>query len=88
MLATDEDAAVQVLLGRLSRAPLVSREMLVDGVFGSFKNDEEFRLVMFAMGPLYSEKYDANSALQRNLEIVFRAKVHSSSCRPSTSNTP
>jgi len=51
--------------------------MLVDGVFGAFENDEEFRLVMFALGPLYSESYDSNSALKRNLETVFRARTHS-----------
>jgi len=51
--------------------------MLTEGVFGAFKSDEEFRLVIFAMGPLYSEKYNAYAALQRNLEIKFSAKVHS-----------
>ncbi|KAH8596799.1 Alpha/Beta hydrolase protein [Bisporella sp. PMI_857] len=71
-----EDSALKVLLSRLDRAPLVSPEMLVDGVFGAFKSDEEFRLVIFAMGPLYSETYDPYSALQRNLQIIFRAKVH------------
>jgi proline iminopeptidase len=66
-----------VLEERLSLAPCASREMLVDGVFGAFENDEEFRLVMFALGPLYSESYDPNSALKRNLETVFRARTHS-----------
>lgn len=58
-------------------APCASKEMLVDGVFKAFKNDEEFRLVMFALGPLYSESYDANKALEKNLETVFRARTHS-----------
>lgn len=52
--------------------------MLTEGVFGEFKSDDEFRLVMFAMGPLYSEAtYNPFAALQRNLQIKFRAKVHS-----------
>ncbi|PMD41926.1 alpha/beta-hydrolase [Hyaloscypha variabilis F] len=71
-----EEGAIRVLEERLSLAPCASREMLVDGVFGAFENDEEFRLVMFALGPLYSESYDSNSALKRNLETVFRARTH------------
>lgn len=51
--------------------------MLVGGVFGSFKNDEEFRLVMFALGPLYSESYKPDAALQKCLETVYRSKTHS-----------
>jgi hypothetical protein len=56
---------------RLPLAPCASKKMLVDGVFGIFKNDEEFRLVMFVLGPLYSETYEPNSALAKNLETVF-----------------
>jgi len=74
---TDEEQALRILEERLSRAPCASKEMLVAGVFGSFKNDEEFRLVMFALGPLYSESYNANSALAKTLETVYRAKTHS-----------
>lgn len=51
--------------------------MLVGGVFGSFKNDEEFRLVMFALGPLYSESYKPDAALQNCLATVYRSKTHS-----------
>ncbi|CZR65609.1 uncharacterized protein PAC_15509 [Phialocephala subalpina] len=71
-----EEQAIRVLEERLPLAPCASKEMLIDGVFGSFKSDEEFRLVMFAFGPLYSESYEPNSALKKCLETVYRAKVH------------
>lgn len=66
------------LTERLSKAPLASKEMLVDGVFDKFECDEHFRLVMFALGPLYSEAtYDPNASLEGNLKTKFRAEVHS-----------
>ncbi|KAF8862477.1 alpha/beta-hydrolase [Acephala macrosclerotiorum] len=71
-----EEQAIRVLEERLPLAPCASKEMLIDGVFGSFEGDEEFRLVMFALGPLYSESYEPNSALKKCLETVYRAKVH------------
>ena len=66
---------------RLSKAPLASKEMLVNGVFDKFDSDEHFRLVMFALGPLYSEAtYDPNASLAGNLKTKFRAEVHSRWC--------
>lgn len=74
-----EDHALRVLEERLPKAPCASKEMLVEGVFGSFRTDEEFRLVMFALGPLYSESYEPNKALSKTLETVYRSKTHSRS---------
>ncbi|CAG8950621.1 hypothetical protein HYFRA_00002830 [Hymenoscyphus fraxineus] len=71
-----EEHVIRTLEERLALAPCASREMLVDGVFGSFKNDEEFRLVMFALGPLYSESYKPDAALKKCLQTVYRSKTH------------
>lgn len=75
----DEEHALRILEERLPLAPCASKEMLVGGVFGDFKSDEEFRLVMFALGPLYSESYEPNAALKKCLETVYRSKTHSES---------
>ncbi|RDW64245.1 hypothetical protein BP5796_10747 [Coleophoma crateriformis] len=72
-----EAGALERLEERLWKAPLASKEMLVNGVFDKFQNDDEFRLVMFALGPLYAESaYNANAGLQKNLKTKFRAQVH------------
>ncbi|TVY48773.1 Proline iminopeptidase [Lachnellula occidentalis] len=79
-----EDGALQRLTERLSKAPLSSKEMLVNGVFDKFESDEHFRLVMFALGPLYSEPtYDPNASLGGNLKTKFRAGVHNDLYSPS-----
>jgi len=49
---------------------------MLQKVFTSFKNDEEFRLVMFALAPLYSESYDAYRGLQSCLHTKYRSKSH------------
>jgi len=53
--------------------------MLKNKVFGSFESDLEFRLVHLAMLPLYSETFDANTALQHCLHNVYNAESHSTS---------
>lgn len=76
-LLSDEDGAIKVLEGRLQKAPGLSVEMLKNKIFGAFDNDLEFRMIMHSAAPLYSEKFDANLALQKNLETVFNAESHS-----------
>ncbi|KAJ5939459.1 Alpha/beta hydrolase fold-1 [Penicillium verhagenii] len=71
-----EEAAIRTLEQRASRAPGFSINFLRDKVFGRFDSDLEFRLVMYAAAPLYSEKFDAEAALKSNLETVFYAKSH------------
>lgn len=56
-------------------------KMLQDKIFGKFDSDIEFQLVMHAAAPLYSEDFNADAALERNLETVFFAKSHSMSFR-------
>jgi proline iminopeptidase len=51
--------------------------MLKDKIFGAFESDLEFRLIMHAAAPLYSENFDADVALKRNIETVFLAESHS-----------
>lgn len=74
---TDEEKAVQVLQERLHRAPGLSVNMLREKIFGRFDSDLEFQLIMYAAAPLYSEIFDADAALKRNLETEFFAKSHS-----------
>lgn len=55
---------------RLHRAPNASIEM-IQTVFSAFEDDDEFKLIMFALGPLYSESYNANNALKINRGAIF-----------------
>ncbi|KAJ5546880.1 Alpha/beta hydrolase fold-1 [Penicillium frequentans] len=71
-----EETAIRTLEERASRAPSFSTKFLRDKVFGRFDSDLEFRLVMYAAAPLYSEHFDAEAALKSNLETIFYAKSH------------
>ncbi|KAL2830485.1 Alpha/Beta hydrolase protein [Aspergillus cavernicola] len=73
-----EEAAIQTLETRLHRAPGLSVSMLRKKIFGRFETDEEFRLVMHAAAPLYTEpdNFDPDVALRRTLETVFNAEAH------------
>ncbi|WRT70429.1 uncharacterized protein IL334_007427 [Kwoniella shivajii] len=71
-----EVEAIEVLQQRLHRAPLASVNMLKK-VFGAFKDDDEMRLVMFAIGPLYSEgEYDPDKGLEAGRSKRLSAQVH------------
>lgn len=51
---------------------------MLDKVFGAFQDDTEMRLIMFAIGPLYSEgSYDGNRALEAACTTRYNAKAHS-----------
>lgn len=62
---------------RASKAPGLSINFLKDKIFGRFESDIEFRLVMYAAAPLYSERFDPDQGLKHNLDTVFYAKSHS-----------
>lgn len=46
-------------------------------VFSAFEDDEEFRLIIFAINPLYTESYNADGGLKKIRDTVFRAETHS-----------
>ncbi|KAH7114006.1 Alpha/Beta hydrolase protein [Dactylonectria estremocensis] len=71
-----EEGAIKILEERISKAPSFSLDMLRSKVFGAFKDDEEFKLVHFAMLPLYSESYDADIGLRTCLNTVYVAESH------------
>ncbi|CDM28863.1 hypothetical protein DTO013E5_1323 [Penicillium roqueforti] len=71
-----EETAIRTLEQRASRAPNLSINFLKDKIFGQFESDLEFRLVMYAAAPLYSENFDPDLALKHNIETVFYAKSH------------
>lgn len=61
----------------MSKATNFSPDMLRSKVFGAFNDDEEFKLVHFAMLPLYSERYDADIGLRTVSSTVYVAESHS-----------
>ncbi|KAJ4192431.1 hypothetical protein NW767_010657 [Fusarium falciforme] len=71
-----EEGAIKTLEDRIGKVPSFSKEMLRDKVFGAFQDDEEFRLVHFAMMPLYREDFDANAGLRACLDTVYVAESH------------
>jgi proline iminopeptidase len=76
---SDEAEAMVTLEDRLQRAPMASLDMLRK-VFGAFEDDEEMRLVMFALGPLYAEgKYDPDKGVASNRKTIYNAETHSES---------
>jgi pimeloyl-ACP methyl ester carboxylesterase len=76
----DEKGALENIRDRaLTKAPMASEAMLRK-VFGSFVDDIEFRLVIFAIWPLYSEEeHDRDKTLETIRSIVFNAQSHSKS---------
>ncbi|KAL1618235.1 hypothetical protein SLS56_010668 [Neofusicoccum ribis] len=70
-----EEEAIRTLEARLHRAPSASIEML-HKVFSAFEDDEEFRLIIFAINPLYTESYNADGGLKKIRDTVFRAETH------------
>ncbi|ORY29318.1 prolyl aminopeptidase [Naematelia encephala] len=71
-----EAEALEILQQRLERAPMASTSMLAK-VFGAFKDDDEMRLVMFALGPLYAEStYDPDQGLESARKTIYRAESH------------
>lgn len=78
-VTTDEEGAIKTLEARIGKVPSFSTEMLRDKVFGAFDDDEDFRLVHFAMMPLYREDYDANTGLKSCRDTVYVADSHSKS---------
>ncbi|KAJ4244183.1 hypothetical protein NW762_014564 [Fusarium torreyae] len=71
-----EEGAIKTLEARISKVPSFSKEMLRDKVFGAYDDDEDFRLVHFAMMPLYREDYDANAGLKSCRDTVYVAESH------------
>ena len=78
----DEAGAMKNLQERLYRAPMASVEML-HKVFGAFETDQEMAMIMYAIGPLYTEgQYDQNKGLASAAKTICRAKVHSECLSP------
>ncbi|RKK12441.1 hypothetical protein BFJ66_g9882 [Fusarium oxysporum f. sp. cepae] len=77
-----EAGAIKTLEARISKVPSFSKDMLRDKVFGAYDDDEDFRLVHFAMMPLYREDYDANAGLRSCRDTVYVAESHSKSYAP------
>ncbi|OJD28828.1 prolyl aminopeptidase [Diplodia corticola] len=70
-----EEEALSTFAARLHKAPNASIEM-VHKVFSAFEDDDEFRLIIFALNPLYVETYDADAGLKKIRDTVFRAETH------------
>ncbi|WWD16322.1 hypothetical protein CI109_100748 [Kwoniella shandongensis] len=71
-----EAEALEIIQQRSHLAPMASVNMQKK-VFGAFQDDDEMRLVMFAIGPLYSEgKYDPDKGLESVRSTIYRAESH------------
>jgi len=58
----------------------MASEQMLRKVFSSFQDDNEFRLTMFAIWPLYSEgQVDPDETLEAVRGIIFNAESHSRS---------
>ncbi|WWD19974.1 hypothetical protein CI109_104447 [Kwoniella shandongensis] len=74
-----EEQALATLRERApSRAPMASENMLKK-VFGAFKDDNEFRLIIYSILPLYTEgEWDRDAVLESARNIIFNAESHNS----------
>ncbi|ODV82617.1 hypothetical protein CANARDRAFT_184654, partial [[Candida] arabinofermentans NRRL YB-2248] len=72
-----EDECLSKLANNLKtgKASNASVEM-VHKVFSSFESDEEMKLIMFALAPLYVEVYDQNKGLAGVLNTKYNSKSH------------
>ncbi len=81
----EEAAIANFEARRAAKAPMATREML-DKLFSpGIVDDEEFRLIMFALAPMYlpdGEAPDYNRILANSRRVAYRAKVHNDLYRP------
>ncbi|KAI3393174.1 hypothetical protein diail_4662 [Diaporthe ilicicola] len=71
-----EAGAIKTLEERIHKVPSFSADMLKNKVFGAYESDLEFRLIHFAMMPLYSEAFDPDAGLKSALNGVYVAESH------------
>ncbi|KAF3398842.1 Proline iminopeptidase [Talaromyces pinophilus] len=71
-----EEGAIKTMETRLHKAPNFSAQMLRNKVFGAYEDDDEFKLIYFAMMPLYTETYNPDAALRACRGMVFVAESH------------
>ncbi|TYC69167.1 alpha/beta hydrolase [Stappia sp. BW2] len=71
-----EAEAIETFKARIDKVPSASAEM-IDKLFGTtIQDDTEFRLIWFALQPLYYEVFDPNSALERTRTMHLHAETH------------
>jgi proline iminopeptidase len=74
-----EAGAVENLDARAAQAPMATKEMLTKLFTPTIASDEEFRLIMFALAPMYQEdpsQLDLNALLATTSRRKYRADVH------------
>jgi proline iminopeptidase len=74
-----EEGALKNFEARVSKAPMATPEMLHKLFTPNIESDEEFRLIMFALTPMYVDDpsvIDYNAVLTRLSRRIYRANVH------------
>jgi proline iminopeptidase len=69
------------------KAPAATRAMLEKVFSPTITDDEEFRIIMFALAPMYlpeNVKPDYDKIMERSRQGIYRAKVHNDLYQPDT----
>ncbi|VEU21586.1 DEKNAAC102601 [Brettanomyces naardenensis] len=70
-----EEEAFREMKKRMWKIPNGSISMLKK-VFTKFESDEEMRLIMYTLAPLYSETYDSDLGLKKCLHTKYYSETH------------
>lgn len=71
-----EAEAIETFKARIDKVPSASPAM-IDKLFGTtITDDTEYRLIWFALQPLYYEKFDPDAALERTRTMHLHAETH------------
>ncbi|WVQ73622.1 hypothetical protein IAR50_003202 [Cryptococcus sp. DSM 104548] len=74
----EEEALENIRKRAATKAPMASENYLKK-IFGTITDDNEFRIIMFAIGPLYLDgEYDADKALESARTTIYNAQSHNS----------
>ncbi|ODO06080.1 hypothetical protein L198_01309 [Cryptococcus wingfieldii CBS 7118] len=74
----EKEALENIRRRAATKAPMASENYLKK-IFGTITDDNEFRIIMFAIGPLYLDgAYDADKALESSRKTIYNAESHNS----------
>ncbi|ODN81059.1 hypothetical protein, variant [Cryptococcus amylolentus CBS 6039] len=74
----EKEALENIRKRAATKAPMASENYLKK-IFGTITDDNEFRIIMFAIGPLYLDgAYDADKALESARKTIYNAESHNS----------
>lgn len=59
-----EDSAMREFFARSGKAPMISKDMMRRMFAGEIRDENERRLILFAMAPMYSDTFDPDEVLE------------------------